>query len=66
MKAVFIESKEFTEWVVQVLPDDSYAKLQQELMENPNKGTVMQGCGGLRKVRVPDPKRSKGDAAVSE
>jgi hypothetical protein len=29
-------------------------------MENPEKGTVMPGCGGLRKVRTPDPKRGKG------
>lgn len=35
-------------------------ELQQELMDNPEKGAVMPGCGGLRKVRVADPKRGKG------
>lgn len=60
MKAEFIESTEFTEWVSEFLPDHTYSQLQQELMDNPEKGTVMPGCGGLRKVRTPDPKRGKG------
>lgn len=39
MKAVFIESSVFTEWVAEFLADDSYAALQQELMEQPKKDT---------------------------
>ena len=35
MKAVFIESSEFTEWVAEFLPDDAYSGLQQELMDQP-------------------------------
>ena len=60
MKAVLIESTEFTKWVASDLPDETYAELQQELMDNPEKGAVMPGCGGLRKVRAADPKRGKG------
>lgn len=60
MKAVFVESSEFTEWVAEFLPDDAYAVLQQELMDQPAKGDVMPGYGGLRKVRTSDPKRGKG------
>lgn len=60
MKAVFVESTGFTQWVSEYLPDEAYAWLQQELMDNPAKGAVMPGCGGLRKVRTADPKRSKG------
>ena len=60
MQAVFIESSEFTSWVSDHLPDDAYAALQKELMENPQKGNAMPGCGGLRKVRIADPKRGKG------
>ncbi|WP_291176252.1 hypothetical protein [Gimesia sp.] len=60
MKAVFIESTEFTEWVSEFLPDEVYAQLQQELMDNPQKGTLIPGCGGLRKIRSADPKRGKG------
>ena len=29
-------------------------------MEDPEKGAVIPGCGGLRKVRTADPKRGKG------
>ena len=60
MKAIFIESTDFTEWVVDHLPDHVYADLQNELMENPEKGDVIKGCSGLRKVRAIDPKRQKG------
>ncbi len=60
MRATFIETSEFTEWVVEYLPDETYAALQQELMENPAKGPAIRGCGGLRKVRVADPQRGKG------
>lgn len=60
MKAEFAESTDFTEWVSAYLPDHKYAKLQRELMENPQKGAPMPGCGGLRKIRVADPKRGKG------
>jgi hypothetical protein len=60
MKAVFVESTEFTRWVSTYLPDEVYANLQQELMDQPEKGAVMPGCGGLRKVRLGDPQRGKG------
>ena len=60
MKAVFVETSEFTEWVAEYLPDDTYAETQQELMDNPDKGDVMPGCGGLRKLRAADPNRGKG------
>lgn len=60
MKAVFIETTEFTEWVSEHLSDEVYSGLQQEIMDNPQKGAVMRGCGGLRKVRAADPRRGKG------
>lgn len=60
MKAVFVESTEFTSWVTVHLPDDEYFRLQQALMDQPDKGTVMPGCGGLRKIRTSDPARGKG------
>ncbi|UOP07795.1 toxin [Alysiella crassa] len=37
-----------------------YADFQNELMENPEKGDLIQGTGGLRKIRVADPKCQKG------
>jgi hypothetical protein len=60
MKAVFVEATGFTEWVTKHLPDEQYAAMQQELMDNPDRGDVMPGCGGLRKVRTADPMRGKG------
>ncbi len=60
MKAVFVESRNFTKWVSAYFPDEAYAELQQELMDNPQKGGAIRGCGGLRKVRSADPQRGKG------
>lgn len=60
MKAVFIETSDFTEWVSEHLTDDLYSSLQQELMADPEKGDVIKGAGGLRKVRVAEAKRKKG------
>ena len=40
--------------------DASYSALQQTLLNNPEAGSVMPGCGGLRKMRWPDPRRGKG------
>ena len=60
MKAAFVETTGFTTWVADFLPDDVLASLQQTLMTNPEAGDLMPGCGGLRKVRAPDPKRGKG------
>jgi hypothetical protein len=42
------------------LSDDALSDLQRELLNNPDTGSVIQGCGGLRKVRVADSKRGKG------
>jgi hypothetical protein len=40
--------------------DDAYRSLQNELVGRPDKGQVMAGCGGLRKLRFADPSRGKG------
>lgn len=60
MQAAFIETTGFTEAITDLLPDHTYARLQHRLMENPDSGDVMPGCGGLRKIRAADPKRGKG------
>jgi hypothetical protein len=60
MLKTFIETGEFTEWVREYLSDESFSELQKELLNNPDTGVVMPGCGGLRKMRVADPKRGKG------
>ena len=60
MQKTFIETAEFTEWVAEYLPDELYAFVQRELMNDPERGSVMPGCGGLRKLRIADPRRGKG------
>jgi hypothetical protein len=60
MRKAFLETREFTEWVQEYLSDELLAGLQRELLDDPDKGVVIPGCGGLRKLRAADPKRGKG------
>jgi hypothetical protein len=60
MKKTFIETAAFTEWIKEYLSDDALSSLQRELLNDPDAGSVMPGCGGLRKLRVADPRRAKG------
>jgi mRNA-degrading endonuclease RelE of RelBE toxin-antitoxin system len=48
---VIIETLVFTRQVRKLLSDDEYQQLQLELVERPDLGVVIQGSGGLRKVR---------------
>lgn len=48
---IFIESPIFTEDVKQLLSDEEYAALQEHLVALPDAGDLIQGTGGLRKVR---------------
>lgn len=48
---IFIETPIFTEDVKSLLPDDEYTKFQQHLADHPKTGDVIQGTGGLRKIR---------------
>lgn len=48
---VFIESAVFTRQVWELLSDEAYADFQQYLAQYPEAGDVIQGTGGLRKVR---------------
>ena len=48
---VFIETPVFTRQVKDLLPDDAYAQFQQCVAAHPQMGDVIQGTGGLRKVR---------------
>ena len=48
---IFIESPVFTRQVQELLLDDDYAEFQQYLAAHPDAGDVIQGTGGLRKIR---------------
>lgn len=54
MKGVFIETSGFTGLLGEYLSDAAYHDVQKELLNNPNAGDVMPGCGGLRKYRTRD------------
>ena len=60
MKAVFIELPAFERHRDDYLDDDGFARLQVELMVNPVAGDLIEGTGGLRKLRFKDSRRSKG------
>jgi mRNA-degrading endonuclease RelE of RelBE toxin-antitoxin system len=46
-----IETSIFTKKVISLLSDEEYRNLQNELILNPEKGKIMRGSGGLRKMR---------------
>ena len=60
MKATFVELPPFERVRANYLSDTAYRELQDELMSNPLAGDVIEGTGGLRKLRQPDPRRGKG------
>ncbi len=47
----FLETSIFTKRIVECLTDAEYAEFQDYLMQNPEAGDVIQGTGGLRKIR---------------
>ena len=60
MKKLFIETGGFSASVPEFLSADGLSVLQHDLLIDPNRGEVIPGCGGIRKVRTPDPRRGKG------
>ncbi len=60
MKATFVALSAFERLRASYMDDDAYRALQNELMQNPLAGDVMEGTGGLRKLRQPDSRRGKG------
>ncbi|WP_312283936.1 type II toxin-antitoxin system RelE/ParE family toxin [Candidatus Igneacidithiobacillus taiwanensis] len=59
----FIETPTFTRLVTALLTDDEYAGLQSILLENPQRGDLIQGGGGIRKLRYALPGRGKSAGA---
>lgn len=47
----FIETKLFSQLCEDYLPDDEYAGLQEALIERPERGVLIPGSGGVRKLR---------------
>ena len=60
MNRTFIEVPIFTKkWKELGLTDENLRDLELELLENPKAGDVIQGTGGLRKIRIPLPHSGK-------
>jgi hypothetical protein len=47
----FVETKLFTQLVLNYFTDDEYAVLQNAIVANPEAGDVIKGSGGVRKLR---------------
>lgn len=58
---IFIETTFFTKHLVEYLTDDEYSELQNYLVDRPNSGVIIQGTGGLRKLRWSSKNKSKRD-----
>jgi hypothetical protein len=54
-----IETPIFADCIVDLISDDSYHKLQIELIKRPESGDLIQGSGGLRKIRWRLPGKGK-------
>lgn len=48
----FIETAIFTRQIREIATDEELRSLQNDLIGRPNKGDIIQGTGGLRKVRM--------------
>ena len=56
---IIIETTVFTKLIGQLMDDEQYRELQELLIENPELGDLMQGSGGLRKIRLKRTGRGK-------
>lgn len=63
MNLTFVEFPAFTRRLLEVADDESLRKLQNDLMKQPDKGDVIQGTGGFRKIRMALPGRGKSGGA---
>lgn len=60
MQALFVELPAFARFRADYLDDEGFRGLQTMLLNNPEAGDVIEGTGGLRKLRYGDARRGKG------
>ena len=64
MKRTFIQTKIFSHnWDELGFTDDDLHRLENEILKNPEVGSVMRGTGGLRKMRFAFEGRGKSGSA---
>ena len=59
----FIETSIFTRQIKTLATDDELKALQVELIAQPEKGDLIQGTGGLRKIRMATGQQGKSGSA---
>lgn len=52
MTLTFVETPHFTRQIADYIRDEDYRTFQQELLADPERGDLLVGCHGLRKVRM--------------
>jgi len=60
MKALFVELPAFSRHRSNYINDEAFRALQTTLMRSPSAGDMIEGTGGLRKLRFADASRGKG------
>ena len=63
MTLTFVESRSFTEKLRVLVDDEAYRAFQNELQNNPEKGDLIKGACGVRKVRMRLPGQGKSGGA---
>lgn len=56
---VFIETSIFTKQIQNLIPDESYRSLQEDLALNPQMGPLIPSGGGIRKLRFALPGKGR-------
>ena len=55
----FIETSVFTRRITEFVADDEYRRLQEALLRRPAHGDLIEGTGGIRKLRWNEEGRGK-------
>jgi hypothetical protein len=60
MTRVFVESSQFSAWIVRREAGAILAEIQALILESPETDALIPGTGGARKLRVGDERRGQG------
>lgn len=60
MRRIFIQTPLFSKKLDLRGQDELLRTIEDELLKNPDAGDLIQGTGGVRKLRIADPSRHKG------
>ena len=60
----FVETTAFTKQIDKLGSVDVLTAMQDDLLENPERGAVIEGTGGARKARVGDPNQKRGKSGA--